>query len=62
MSSYDGVNVPAAIFDSGSCCFVVGKETLDDAMQKLLISELNNEPISQREHLFGRLNTPMKSI
>lgn len=62
MSSDEVIDMPSAIVDSGSCCSVVGKETLDEAMQKLQISELKDEPIRQREHLFGPSTTPMKSI
>lgn len=36
-------DIPTAIIDSGSCCSVVGKETLDRAMEKLGIDELTDE-------------------
>lgn len=61
--SVDFVNdVPSAIVDSGSCCSVVGQNTLDQAMKRLGISELKDEDICQREHLFGPSNKPMKTI
>lgn len=55
-------DVPSAIMDSGSCCSVVGVETLTLAMTKLGLSELKDEDICQKEHLFGPSNEQMKII
>lgn len=60
MNSEADANSPSAIVDSGSCCSVVGKETLDRAMRKLKINQLQDEPICQANHLFGSSSTQSK--
>lgn len=61
--SVDNANdTPSAIIDSGSCCSVVGKVTLDRAMRKLGLDKLIDEDICQQEHLFGPSNNLMKTL
>lgn len=55
-------DVTGTIIDSRSCCTVVGRETLDEAMQQLGIDKLKDEQICQREHCFGPSNMAMKMI
>lgn len=59
----DNLNdVPIAIIDSRSCCSVVERETLKEAMRQLGMDYLKDEQICQRKHHFGPLDKPMKTI
>lgn len=54
--SDDAIEAPSTITESGACATVVGKDTLNKAMPKHGINELNDENICQREHRFGPSN------
>lgn len=53
---------PTAFIDSSACSSEVGKETLDQDMKDLGISELEDKTICQPEYQFGTSNNSLKSI
>lgn len=55
-------NVTRGIIDSGPCCSVVGRETLDSAVHELGIDELKDENICQQEHLLGPLEQTHENL
>ena len=58
-----GINgITGAIIDSGACSSIVGKSTLDHALQKLNIDNLPNGPATRSHHRFGDYTDEHRTI